>query len=719
MVGRKHHWTNESPLLMTVKTKTPLKQVLGLSQPLTTLQGIGPKRADLMAHRGIRTVIDLLYYTPRRYEDRSRLTPFRLAEEGRPVFTKGEIVFGGEERFPPSRKRLFRIVLSDQNHRLDLIWFHYKRPYLEALRIPGKTLLVYGVVTRNRGKRQIIHPDVIRPDPNGLGSALGFYPVYPSVPGLTSRFIRSVLKAVLQHHLPELQDPLPSEVLKRAELPALDEALRYVHDPPLEASAELLRRFATPGQRRLTFDRFFTIVLSLAYRRKSRTLWHGPPVTIPPDPLKHIESFFPFSFTGDQRRVIREIGNDISSDFTMNRLLQGDVGCGKTVVAAAAAHFAVMNDLQVGLMVPTQILAIQHLETFNRFSKALGFKPVLITAGLTMDQRKEIYHDVRQRRYNLVIGTHALIQEPLVFPELGLVIIDEQHRFGVQERALMSQKGDHPHVLVMTATPIPRTLALALYGDMPISTIKEKPNVSLSVLTRLATQKDKREVYETIHHRLSKGQQAFVICPVIENGGEGDLKGAVDMAENLKKVLSPPFRVGLLHGDQAPDERQSVMDLFRKGRIHLLVGTTVVEVGVHVPNATVMVIEQPERFGLAQLHQLRGRIGRGEDQGICYLMASSRLSQKALDRLSFFVQENDGFRIAQKDLETRGQGELIGLRQSGLGDLDLAEIMEEADLLAKAKEAVNYILDHDPDLTHPGNRSIRTVIDAILAKPLD
>jgi ATP-dependent DNA helicase RecG len=359
------------------------------------------------------------------------------------------------------------------------------------------------------------------------------------------------------------------------------------------------------------------------------------------------------------------------------------------------------------------------METFTRLPKDMGFRPVLITASLTMAQKKEIYDRVRQGRFNLVIGTHALIQEPLVFPELGLVIIDEQHRFGVRERALMTQKGDHPHLLVMTATPIPRTLALALYGDMAISVIKEKPKDSLPVITRLASAKDKREVYKTIRHRLSEGQQAFVICPVIDSMGDGSLKSAVEMAESLKRLLSPPFRVGLLHGGQSPDERQAVMEHFRTGTIQLLVGTTVLEVGVHVPNATVMVIEQPERFGLAQLHQLRGRIGRGNNQGICFLMESSALSQKALNRLSFLARENDGFKIAQKDLETRGQGELIGFRQSGLGDLDLTEVLEEADLLTKAKQAAALLLENDPELTHPGNRAIKAVIDAILAKPLD
>jgi ATP-dependent DNA helicase RecG len=704
---------------MTGTRKTPLKQVLGFSQPLTTLQGIGPKRAELLARKGLRTVIDLLYFTPRRYEDRTRLIPLHLAQEGRPVFTKGKIIAGKEERFIPSRKKLFRITLSDQGHRLDLIWFHYKRPYLESLIASGGTLLVYGVVRRNRDKRQIIHPDVTRTDPKQMDSALGHYPVYPSIPGLTSRFIRSALKTALSRHLPDLHDPVPPEILKHAGLPPLDEALKYVHNPPLEASGNLLERFATPCQKRLTFDRFFVILLAIAYRRKGRITWSGPTMAIPPDPVMHTESFFPFSFSRDQRRVIQEIGGDLSSGYTMNRLLQGDVGCGKTAVAAAAARLAVMNGLQVSLMAPTQILAIQHMETFSRLPKEMGFRPVLVTASLTVGQRRDLYGRVQQGHFNLVIGTHALVQLSLVIPKLGLVIIDEQHRFGVRERALLSQKGDHPHLLVMTATPIPRTLALALYGDMAISMIREKPNKSRPVITRLVSAEEKREVYETFHHRLSKGQQAIVICPVIDSVGDGHLKSAVEMAESLKKVLSPPFRIGLLHGDQSPDERQAVMDQFRKRRIHLIVGTTVLEVGIHVPDATVMVVEQPERFGLAQLHQLRGRIGRGRHQGICFLMGAPGLSQKALDRLTFFVNENDGFKIAQKDLETRGQGDLMGLRQSGLGDLDLAEIIEEADLLLNANRAAALLLENDPDLIHPRNSLLKKVIDTILAKPID
>ncbi len=403
----------------------------------------------------------------------------------------------------------------------------------------------------------------------------------------------------------------------------------------------------------------------------------------------------------------------------MNRLLHGDVGCGKTVVAAAAAYICALNSMQVAIMVPTQVLADQHLEYFSGLSDKMGFRPILLTGRLKEAERRDICDKIGNGQYNLVIGTQSLIQERLSFPKLGLVIIDEQHRFGVRERALMERKGENPHLLVMTATPIPRTLAITVYGDMDMSIIKGYPAGHKPVVTRLIPEREKRRVLEILKERMSAGHQAFVICPVIEGSEDVDLKNAVEMAQKLRKIFQPSFRIGLIHGRLPSDERGQTMNDFRKGLIDLLVGTTVIEVGVHVPGATAMIIEHPERFGLAQIHQLRGRVGRGSERGICLLMLSSNLPERTLPRLKTLVESHDGFEIAQKDLELRGQGELTGTKQAGMGELEFTEMMREPELLLKAKREAENLIDSDPDLFHPENATLKAIIESVLAKPQD
>jgi ATP-dependent DNA helicase RecG len=370
-------------------------------------------------------------------------------------------------------------------------------------------------------------------------------------------------------------------------------------------------------------------------------------------------------------------------------------------------------------MVPTQILASQHMDYFSTLSVKAGFRPVLLTGGLKKSGRNQVYEGIANGQYNLIIGTQSLISKELIFSRLGLVIIDEQHRFGVRERALMDRKGNHPHQLIMTATPIPRTLAMTLYADLDISWIRGYPEGRLPVVTRVVRETEKRKVLDELIERLSHGQQAFVICPVIQGSEETDLRNAVEMADRLKKIFSPRFRVGLVHGKLSPEDREEVMDRFRRGLLHLLVGTTVVEVGVHVPKATVMIIEHPDRFGLAQLHQLRGRVGRGGEQGICFLMLSGTELEKAGERLEILVNNQDGAEIAQKDLELRGHGELIGARQTGLGDLDVGDVIREPELLIKAKEEAQRLIDWDPDLLLPENQILRAFVEEMLKKPVD
>ena len=565
----------------------------------------------------------------------------------------------------------------------------------------------------------MVHPEIIKSDSRGDQDMLGFQPVYSTITGVSPRILRSVIKAALEEYLPSVVDLIPEDMTHRMGLPDLSSSIKGVHFPSEDLSINRLNQFDTPFHRRLVFDRFFLVMLTLAFRKKARERLPAPVFSIPSGLKEDLARFFPFQLTCDQMKAIENLIEDFTSGKPMNRLLLGDVGCGKTVVAVMAAYMSIRNKTQVALMAPTQVLAHQHMEYFSNLSHDMGFRPVLLTSGLKMAERRSLYGKIENGSCNLIIGTHSLIQDELSFLNLGMVIIDEQHRFGVGERAMMCRKGENPHLLVMTATPIPRTLAITVYGDMEVSTIREYPKGRRPVITRLVPRKQKRKVFEILKQKMTAGQQAFVICPVIEGAEERDLKNAVDMAHKLRKIFSPSFRVGLIHGRLSPDERGQVMDEFRRGLIDLLVGTTVIEVGVHVPGAAVMVIEHPERFGLAQIHQLRGRVGRGSERGLCLLVVDDDLPETAMTRLKALIETHDGFEIARKDFELRGQGELIGMRQAGMGELNFSEIMRESDLLMEAQREARRLVNSDPDLSRPGHARLKAVIESVLARPLD
>ena len=704
---------------LNITKDTHLKSIQKLTLPVSTLKGVGPKRAVAFARKGIRTILDLLFFTPIRYNDRTKVTPIQEVQEGPPVQVRGKVVFGKEERFLRNRKKIYRIMIRDEGAGLELLWFHYKKPHLDAMAVQGSTLLAYGSVNWNHGRRQMVHPEVAKPATEALGDLLDFYPVYSSVEGMSSAMVRSLMRKALQDHLSSIIDPVPAPLAQTLGLPSLEEALRSVHFPPEACSIADLNAFETAFHKRLLFDRFFLVMLTIAFRKRRRKRKTCLSLTLSSKAKNEVGRFFPFAFTLDQTRAVHDILRDLSSGKPMSRLLMGDVGCGKTAVAAVAAYACIQNKGQAAIMAPTQVLASQHLEYFSGLSEKTGFRPALLTGMLKKSERDDLYRKIKDGGCNLIIGTQSLIQEDLLFRNLGLVIIDEQHRFGVRERALIDRKGTNPHLLVMTATPIPRTLAMTVYGDMDVSVIEEFPQGHVPATARLVPETGKREVFDFLRARLSQGDQAFVICPVIEESEELDLKNATDMARKLAKILSPPYRVGLVHGRLPPQEREAVMAEFRAGRIHLLVGTTVVEVGVHVPRATVMIIEHPERFGLAQLHQLRGRVGRGSDRGVCFLMGSASLSENALSRLKVLVDHHDGFEIARKDLESRGYGELIGMKQTGLGEVDLSEMMREPELLLLAKEKADLLLDSDPELADPLNHALKSFVESILARPID
>jgi ATP-dependent DNA helicase RecG len=699
-----------------------LKRLQGLNLPVSTLKGIGPSRSGLLNRKGIRTVLDLLFFIPIRYEDRTRVTPVSKAAEGRPALVSGKVISGGEQRFLRTGKKLFKILLQDAElESIELIWFRYRKPQLAGYSSPGTRLAAYGKVEGGVHRKQMLHPEIRKiPEPaQESGLTLGIYPVYPGVAGMSPSAVRKTVETAVRQYLPAIIDPIPEELLKEYDLPDLREAVGKVHFPPASSPIERFNEFDTPFHRRITFDRFFLIMLVLAFLKMRRLRRKADPWPIPHSLQDEIRRFLPFELTSDQSDALSEILGDLSSGRPMNRLLLGDVGSGKTIVAALAAHLCIRNRYQAVLMAPTQVLAHQHMAYFQGLAREWGFRPVLVTGNARPSEREAVREGIARGAFNLVIGTHSLVQEEMTLRRPGLVIIDEQQRFGVRVRAMLEQKSIHAHQLVMTATPIPRTLAIAAYGDMDLSVIREIPGARAPVPTHMVGRGRKRTVYEKLRERLERGQQAFVICPAIDSGEDEDVKDAVRMAGGLKKILSPPYGVGLIHGRLPVEERVAIMDRFREGMLQVLVGTTILEVGVHVPKATVMIIEHPERFGLSQLHQLRGRVGRGEEPGLCFLVVSDDLTEKARQRLQAVVDSHDGFEIARKDLEQRGYGQFAGTAQAGTGELEIAEMLRESDLLWKAKRAAERLLQKDPELSSPEHRPLRSFVEAMLSSPVD
>lgn len=687
---------------------------------LQSIKGIGSKRADFLARKGIQTIDALFSFLPIRYEDRRQVQPIHKTGVGKSALIRGRVVLGGEDRFFRAGKRLFRILINDQTAPMELLWFHYKPAHLARFARRGSELFAFGPVQVRQGKRQMIHPELIRVEKGKQKDVLGIRPVYSAIEGVPPKTFRSLMAVALDQHLDALIDPIPGCMVENTDLPGLHEAIRGLHAPPDDSDVDALNRFESPFHRRLIFDRFFRVISEILVRKKSRETWKGAVFTVPHDVMERLRTLLSFSLTGDQKRVIRDIEGDLTRPEPMHRLVQGDVGCGKTVVAAVASHLTVSNNRQVALMAPTQILAQQHFAYFSGLAEKMGFHPVLLSSGLKKSKRADTVEGIKRGRFNLVIGTTALIQTPVTFQRLGLVVIDEQHRFGVRHRALLDRKGVHPNLLVMTATPIPRTLAMTVYADLDLSIIRQYPKGHRPVTTCALGRGQKRKIFDTLKETLSAGEQAIVVCPAIEESEALGLKNVLDMHEKLKAILSPPYRVGLIHGRMPPQEKDDVMSRFRQGAVDVLVGTTVVEVGVHAPGVTLMIIEHPERFGLTQLHQLRGRIGRGARPGRCLLVLPESLPERSRSRLSVFMQSHDGFEIAQKDLEMRGQGEIMGIRQAGSGELDFCDMLREPELLAAAKKSAERLLEEDPDLSKPENKRLRQIILTSRASaPLD
>ncbi len=687
-------------------------QAISPATPIQYCKGIGPKRAEALKKIGIATVDDALSYLPWRYEDRGNLKKMSRLTMGAYETVSGTIVSAEVVQTRRQHIKVFELVVSDGSGFVTGSWF--KQAFMKRSFKAGQKVVLSGVVKSNPYRGGALQMD--NPDYEVLDDAEGdnlihvgrTVPIYRATAGLSVRAIRSMMKQIIDSCAAGLPDPLPGELIKKYGLLPAGVALSEVHFPEQEKNIEVLNRGASAAHRRLSFEELFVLELGLALRKQGlSTVKKGISFTPSTRLEPRLRKQLPFALTRAQERVAAEIRRDMTADRPMNRLVQGDVGCGKTVVAMLAALTAIENGYQACLMAPTEILAVQHGRNIAAMAEPLGITVRMLTGRLRKKQKEELLGEIGSGAAQIVIGTHALIEEDVRFARLGLAIIDEQHRFGVMQRSTLTSKGYEPDVLVMTATPIPRTLALTVYGDLDLSVIDELPPGRTPVRTRIIYESRRSEAYQFIDGELKKGRQAYVIYPLVEETEKSDLKAATEMAGHLQQQVFPRWRVGLLHGRMKSDEKEAVMAGFVSGQTHVLVSTTVIEVGVDVPNATVMVIEHPERFGLAQLHQLRGRVGRGEHQSHCILMGPRMFAEEARERLNAFARTTDGFRIAEEDLRLRGPGEFFGTRQSGLPDLRAANILRDADLLEKAREEAFTSVQRDPALAgHPALRDL-------------
>lgn len=668
--------------------------------PVRYLKGVGPKTAERFEKLGILTLSDLLCHYPRRYLDFSK--PYSIAEA--PADTecvvKAEVFAKPGGRILPGGRRMERITAGDNVSSLEITWFN--NPYAAQKLELGQEYYFQGIVTGGMLRRQMVNPQV-RTDAQVKSSP--FEAVYPQTEGLTSSAIAKCVRQLLPH-AELLPDPLPSEMLKKYRLLSKADAVRAIHCPATEEEAFAARR-------RLIYEELLVLQLGIGRMKNHGAASTGAPMK-KADASPFWESLS-FSPTGAQRRAVEEILTDMSGETSMNRLLQGDVGSGKTLVAAAAIWACIRAGYQAALLAPTEILASQHAENLNRLLSPFGMRVALLTGGMKAAARRTTLAAIRDDEADLIVGTHAILSEGVEFARLGLAVVDEQHRFGVRQRGLLAEKAANPHLLVMSATPIPRTLGLLMYGDLDISILDELPPGRKPVKTRCITGKKRADLYGFLDREIDSGRQVYIVCPAIEDAGGSGLNAVKSYYEDIAKAYLPDRRVGLMHGKLKPKEKAEVMDDFKSGRLDALVSTTVIEVGVDVPNATVMVIENAERYGLSALHQLRGRVGRGVAESWCFLV-SDNASESVQKRLKFLCSTSDGFAVAQYDLETRGPGDFFGSRQHGLPTLQIADLMNDTRTLHAAQSEAVALLAEDPLLERPEHALLARQVEQMFDK---
>ena len=668
--------------------------------PVRYLKGVGPKTAERFEKLGIVTLADLLCHYPRKYIDFTK--PYSIAEA--PADTecvvKAEVFAKPGGRILPGGRRMERITAGDDVSSLEITWFN--NPYAAQKLQLGQEYYFQGIVTGGMLRRQMVNPQVRTAEQI---KASPFEAVYPQTEGLTSNAIAKCVRQLLPH-AELLPDPLPPEMLAKYRLLSKADAVRAIHCPATEEQAYAARR-------RLIYEELLVLQLGIGRMKNRGAAATGAPMQLA-DPSLFWASL-PFSPTGAQRRAVSEILADMAGETSMNRLLQGDVGSGKTLVAAAAIWACIRAGYQAALLAPTEILATQHAEGLNRMLAPFGMRVALLTGGMKAAARRTTLAAIRKDEADLVVGTHALMSEGVEFARLGLAVIDEQHRFGVRQRGALAEKAANPHLLVMSATPIPRTLGLLIYGDLDISILDELPPGRTPVKTRCITGKKRQDLYHFLDQEIGRGRQVYLVCPAIEDTPDGGLTAVKSYYEDVAKALLPDRRVGLMHGKLKPKEKAAVMEDFKAGRLDALVSTTVIEVGVDVPNASVMVIENAERYGLSALHQLRGRVGRGAAESWCFLV-SDNTGEAVQKRLKFLCSTTDGFAVAQYDLETRGPGDFFGSRQHGLPTLQIADLMNDTRTLHAAQAEAAAMLAADPLLAAPEHALLAAQVQQMFDK---
>ena len=687
-----------------------------LTQKLDILKGVGPRMLPKLAKLNLYTIEDALYHLPIRYEDRRQLKTINQLTEGQQQVFVGSVLAAGETVTSRSRRRIFEVIVGDKTGKISLKWFRYRKSWLQKRFPIGQKAVFIGEVKRFSAIREIHHPDaelintttelsaILTSDPLNFGRIL---PVYSLTEGLSQKQIRKIWFGLIENFPQYIKTFLPLEIQQKHQLLPISEAIRNVHWPENSTNLYKLEKGEDSARNSLVFDEFFFLELGLALKRAGVQLEKGIAFEFEHKYTLPLSKMLPFKLTDAQRRVLGEIKHDMMSPHPMHRLLQGDVGSGKTLVALMAALIAIENRAQVAIIAPTEILAEQHYRTFHEWLDKLGLKAALLVGGMAAASRREVLSGIADGSINLVVGTHAVLQQGVDFHHLGLGVVDEQHRFGVKQRSLLKHKGANPDILVMTATPIPRTLSMTLYGDLSVSVIDQLPPGRKPIATELFRPAQKQAAYTRIRNELEQGRQAYVVYPLVEESEKSDLQAATSAAESFANEIFQGFRVGLLHGKMKSAEKDQIMERFRCGNVQLLVATTVIEVGVDVPNATVMMIEHADRFGLSQLHQLRGRVGRGADKSYCLLIPSANYSDDARKRLAVMVQTEDGFRIAEADLKIRGPGDFLGTRQAGLPDFRVANLLKDMKLLESARhDAFDYVEKTD-QLSKPEAQSVK------------
>jgi ATP-dependent DNA helicase RecG len=678
-------------------------------------KGVGPHLSKVFARLNIHTFEDVLYHLPFRYLDRRQISAMNMLQPGKNRCVTGEVYASGIVSLGRRGKRIFEVILTDGSGHLTAKWFNFSAPYFQKRFKKGEKFLFFGEVTHYRGEKQMVHPEVetvkeFFDEGEVIPPSYGLVPVYHSTEGLYQRQIRRVVSTVLTAARDSLGETLSPDVLKKFHFPALYESFSRTHRPENSDSTDHLSNQSSVYHRRLAFDEFFYLQLGLGLKKRHLKVRAGFSHQARYQLRDRLLSRLPFELTESQKRAVQAIAEKMCLPEPMNCLLQGDVGSGKTLVGVTAALLAVENACQVAFMVPTEILAEQHFSNLKKMLHPLGVHIELLTSSNKASERRDILRRIAESEPMILVGTHAILEQDVSFARLSLVIIDEQHRFGVRQRMELMNKGRQPDVLVMTATPIPRSLSMTLYGDLDLCLMTDMPRGRKPIYTRVMYEKNRPKLLEFVRKKIQEGRQAYFVFPLIEESEKMDLKDATQAHQKLQKEF-PEFVVALIHGRMKAAEKEEIMRRFSEGIIHILVATTVIEVGIDVANATMMVIEHAERFGLSQLHQLRGRVGRGSEKSYCILATGYRQTSQARERLKVMEGNADGFMIAEEDLKIRGPGDFLGTRQSGMPDLRVANLVKDLDLLEAARLSATEILDEDPELRSPGHRGMRQILD--------